>query len=273
MAFDPFPFSLPGAQSILLPGHVPGEAYRIDIALPGGEAPDQGWPSVLLLDAGGCFATTVEAMRRMSRRRDATGVGEAVIIGLSPAREDKDTARRQRDFTASGAGAEGIGAAGFLDFIEHGLFPAVEAFAPVDPRRRTLFGHSLAGYFALWVLAHRPAVFRAYAAVSPSIWWDREGLFEALGKAALGDRRLFLTVGQWEEALPPWQQGLPGSEEALARRRSRRMIANVRELGAVLKAVMGAGNVHQAVLPEEDHASIISAAIPRMLRLASQEEA
>jgi predicted alpha/beta superfamily hydrolase len=149
------------------------------------------------------------------------------------------------------------------------VFPLAETRASLDGARRTLFGHSLAGYFTLWVLANRCRAFRNYAAISPSIWWDREGLFAAAPKAAGHDRRLFMAVGEWEEALPPWQIGLPGSEAALARRQARRMIANVRELGSALQAVMGEERVRFTVLAEEDHASIVSAAIPRALRLAS----
>jgi hypothetical protein len=87
MAPDIMPFSLSSTETIIVPGHVAGESCRIDIALPPGKSPEAGWPSLLLLDAGGCFATCVEAMRRMSPRQDATGAGAAVIIGLSPVGE------------------------------------------------------------------------------------------------------------------------------------------------------------------------------------------
>ena len=275
MDAEPAPFSLPSTQSLILPGPVAGEGYRIDIALPSGACPPGGWPAVVLLDAAGCFATCVEAMRRMSRRQDATGVGQAVLIGISPADGDPANARRQRDFTSTrtggkaDAGADAGGAEAFLAFIERQVLPTVSARLPLAEGRLTLFGHSLAGYFALWVLANRPRLFRSYAAISPSIWWDREGLFDAFSRAQIADRRLFMAVGEWEEALPPWQLGLPGSEEALARRKARRMIANVLELGAALQAAMGEERASFRLLPEEDHASIVSAAIPRMLRMAS----
>jgi len=277
MTPEPVPFSLPSTESLLVPGPDGGEGYRIDIALPSGARPKAGWPGIVLLDGAGCFATCVEAMRRMSRRQDATGVAQAVVIGIAPDDGDPGNKRRQRDFTSArageGAGGEageaGGGAGAFLAFIERQVLPMVSARLPLDERRLTLFGHSLAGYFALWVLANRPHLFRSYAAISPSIWWDRDGLFDAFSRASLAERRLFMAVGEWEEALPPWQVGLPGSEEALARRKERRMIANVLELGAALRAAMGEDGASFRLLPEEDHASIVSAAIPRMLRLAS----
>lgn len=252
----------------------------MDMAMPEGDPPAAGWPSIFLLDAGGCFGTCVEAMRRMSRRQDATGVRPAVIIGLSPAagaspaQGGDAVARRRRDFTSPpGDGRpspdDAGGAAAFLTFVQEVVMPLAASRVPLDAGERTLFGHSLAGYFTLWALAHRPEIFRAYAAISPSIWWDRDGLLAALSRMEGRDRRLFMAAGEWEEALPPWQRGLPGSEAALARRQSRRMIANVRDFGQALRPVMGEANVRISVMAQEDHASIVSGAIPPMLRLAS----
>ncbi|MGE4432202.1 MAG: alpha/beta hydrolase [Sphingobium sp.] len=274
-------FTLPLTQSMIVAGHVAGEDYRMDLAMPEGDAPASGWPSVVLLDAGGCFGTCVEALRRMSRRQDATGVRPAVIIGLSPAQDGLPSvqgrgavSRRQRDFTSlpvdgrpvpDNAGGAGV----FLDFIEQKVMPLAASRVPLDAGERTLFGHSLAGYFTLWALAHRPDLFRAYAAISPSIWWDRDGLLAALLQVKASDRRLFMAVGEWEEALPPWQAGRPGADDVLARRRSRRMIGNVRDFAQALRPVMGDNHVLASVMAQEDHASIISAAIAPMLRLAS----
>lgn len=269
------PFTLPGTESLCLRRGGNGNAYRIDIALPRGEPSEAGWPSIWLLDGGGCFATCVEALRRMSRRTDATGVAPLVVVAVSAAGGGYDVAQRQRDFTTARTGAAtgdaGTGGAeAFLDFLTGDVARAAAGRAPLDPERRTLFGHSLAGYFALWVLCHRSAAFRNYAAISPSIWWDRDGLLDAVEGLRGSGRRLFLAVGEWEEALPPWQVGLAGSADALARRTSRRMVANTREFGDRLGDVLGRDDARFALLAEEDHASIVSAAMPRALRLASR---
>lgn len=264
------PFLLPATRSRIVRAAATGDSYRIDIALPVGDPPPQGWPAVFLLDAKGCFATCVEAMRRMSRRSDATGVGDAVIIGISSPGQEHDAARRRRDFASPRPGdGETANAPAFLAFIEQQVKPLLAGELPLDAARQTLFGHSLAGYFTLWVLAHHPVAFRGYAAISPSIWWDSEALLGALSAVPAGDRHVLICIGEWEGALPPWQAAA-GSADALARRQQRRMIANAEDAAARLSAAIGDARVDFRLLPEEDHASIVSAAIPRMLRMASR---
>lgn len=268
------PFSLPRTESLPILRRGQDEVYRLDIAVPEGDAPVSGWASIWLLDAGGCFGTCVEALRRMARRPDATGVSPLVVIGVSPVAGEGQAALRQRDFTsprgaAAGDGPDVGGAGHFLRFLQEQIEPAVALHAPLDPDRRTLFGHSLAGYFTLWTLCHHPRAFAGYAAISPSIWWDRDGLFDAAGRLEDRDRRLFMAVGGWEEALPPWQVGAPGSDAALERRLSRRMVPNASELSRRLGDVLGADRVRYSFMPEDDHASIVSSAMPHALRLAS----
>ncbi|MGB7412142.1 MAG: alpha/beta fold hydrolase [Sphingopyxis granuli] len=238
-------------------------AYRVDLHVPAGEAPVGGWPAMLMLDGEGCFATAVEALRRMSRRPDATGTGPMILIGLSSPDRDPQDRHRERDFGARG------GASDFARFVEADVIAAVAAHARLDPRRLTLLGHSLGGYHALWMLAHRPHLFAAIAAISPSIWWDPEGLRDALRNAPLGGQRVLLCVGEWEEELPPWQAARQDSDAVRNRRAERQMVARARDMAALLADRLGPANIQYRMLAEEDHASIISAAIPRALRLAS----
>lgn len=269
-------FAMPETERLRVLRREAGDAaYHIDIAWPDQPAPPAGWPSIWLLDAAGCFGTCVEALRRMSRRTDATGVSPMVVVGISAEGDAHDSARRHRDFTTPppsphAPAREAGGAAEFLQFLDGEVMDRVGARVRVDRARRTLFGHSLAGYFTLWTLCQHPEVFRGVAAISPSIWWDPDRLLSSAPALAGCASRLLLAVGEWEGALPPWQQGLAGSEEALARRRTRRVIANARELGDELREILPPGHVDFALLADEDHASIVSAAIPRALRLASR---
>lgn len=265
-------FALPGTRCFRLRHGADGCAYDIAVATPDGVAPPAGWPAIVLLDAAGCFATCVEAMQRMSRRPDATGVSPTVVIGLSLAGHPPDKLHRQRHLTTPRATeANSGGAAAFLAFIEQQLLPLICQSVALDRRRQTLFGHSLAGYFVLWVLANHAHSFRSYAAISPSIWWDPEGLRAAFAAPLVRDRALLVCVGEWEDELPPWQRALPDSADVVARRNARRMHGHARELTERLRPLLGADRVQFRVLPEEDHASILSAAIPRALRLASKE--
>ena len=218
---------------------------------------------MLMLDAEGCFETAVEALQRMSRRSDATGVQPLVLIGLSASARAPEARHRERDFGPRGASSA------FADFIETQLLPSVAAQAPVDRTAMTIFGHSLGGYFSLWTLAHRPHLFAATAAISPSIWWDAGALRETLTSTRLSDQRILLCVGEWEDILPPWQDARADSDSVRQRRSDRQMVRRAHDLAERLTARLGSDKVQYRLLAEEDHASIVSVAIPRALRLAS----
>ena len=64
------------------------------------------------------------------------------------------------------------GAADFLHFLRHELEPWVRRNYRTAPGDTTLFGHSLGGLFATWVMLSDPGAFRRYLIGSPSLWWD-----------------------------------------------------------------------------------------------------
>ena len=295
-----------------------GARYQVTVWLPPGDAPPGGFDVLVALDANALFGTFVEAVRRSSRRPDATGIAPAAVIGIAHEGDAlfADSLRR-RDYTAGPPANEAPpadgsagGAADFLAFIADALMPQLCRELPLNPARQTLFGHSLAGHFVLQALAARPQAFRTWAAISPSIWWDEAGLRAALQATLAGERggdlpqrraapepgtvppegarrrgsgpgeagerggvdplpRVFLAVGEWEEAVPPWQRQHPGYEQLVARRAQRRMVASARELAADLARWLDASRVAFRLFPEEDHASILMVAVQRTLRFAS----
>lgn len=271
----------PGAQVRRWCAQANGTAYRVMVWCPEGEPPPDGFPAVYVLDANALFGTFVEAVRRSSRRTDATGIGPTAVIGIAHDSADLfANAQRQRDYTvgppAHGAAptAEQMGGAmDFLSFIADELILQLRRELPLSAARQTLFGHSLAGQFVLQALASRPQVFAHWAAISPSVWWDEAGLrakLAALAAARCGQPgsapRLFLAVGEWEEAVPPWQRQQPGYAQLVARRAQRRMVGSVRDLAALLTAHWGAERVRFHVFADEDHASILMVAVQRVLR-------
>jgi len=147
------------------------------------------------------------------------------------------------------------GADDFLDFLEDELKPFVAERYCVDPEDAALIGVSLGGLFVLHTLFTRPDAFRRYGAVSPSIWWDDRMVLreEAMLAARITDldRRLFLAVGELEEAQDP----------------SARMVSNLYSLAATLRsrAYPSLESVLQ-VLPDESHMSVFPAAISRAFR-------
>jgi predicted alpha/beta superfamily hydrolase len=118
------------------------------------------------------------------------------------------------------------------------------------------------------VLTTTPTLFETYVAISPSIWWDEAGLLAGVQSLHGAPVRVFLAVGEWEEALPPWQRGAPGAAAIEARRRERRMVGRARALADALADVLGEERVSFVAFPDEDHASVVPGAIARALRVA-----
>ena len=55
---------------------------------------------------------------------------------------------------------------------------------------RILVGHSLGGLLAMHTLASRPALFRMYNTLEPSLWWDaRSQVAHVLGMLRANPRR------------------------------------------------------------------------------------
>lgn len=261
-------FSLPGARVSRLRGAATGVQYRISLWVPPGSAPAGGWPSIYVLDANALFGTFVEAVRRSSRRPDATGIVPMAVVGIVADDDDLYApSLRERDFTPDKSDAAGADA--FLSFVLHELTPSLQRECPLDGKRRSLFGHSLAGYFALYALLARPGAFQCYAAISPSIWADEASLYQRLPWLAGADAQVFMAVGEWEEQLPPWQRRLAGREEVIEKRTQRRMVANARAFSKQLGVLLGEERVYFRLFPEEDHASVLMVACQRALRFCS----
>ena len=253
-----------------------GRSYRISLWLPPGAPPPGGWPLVCVLDANALFATFVEALRRSSRRPDATGIGAAAVVGIA---HDGDAlyagALRERDFTW-GAPADdparapaGVGGGpAFLDLVTEELLPSLRREFGFDAGRQALFGHSLAGHFVLRALAERPTAFRDWIAISPSIWWDPAGLRARLAATLPANPRprVFIGVGEWEGELPPWQRARPDHAELAARRAGRRMVEHAQALAAELAGWLPEGHAQFRCFPEEDHASVLMVGTQRALR-------
>ncbi|CAA0105299.1 Ferri-bacillibactin esterase BesA [Starkeya nomas] len=270
------PVTLPDAEWFDLAPEGGGKAWRIFLARPRGAAPAAGFPVVFMLDANAGFATFTEVMRRGAVRPQATGIGEAVIVGIGYPEGEDHRARRSFDYTA-GPGAEGGrggeratgGRDAFLAFIEDTLKPRIARELPVDPARQTLFGHSLAGWFTLDVMARDGHAFRNYVAVSPSIWWDEARLVAGLAAERAAPPCLAVMVGEWEQALSPWQAARPEAGEMAARRARRAMVDRARDYSARAAKELGPGaQVRFELMAGEDHASILPAAMARALRFA-----
>jgi uncharacterized protein len=255
-----------------------GKQYRIFVSVPRGAAPVKGYPVLVLLDANAYFSGAFSALQVLAppdphlASMSSSSVQPMIVVGVGyPGDAPMNLARREFDFlpahiaTKPQAGIpwlNGGGADMFLSFLLDELRPAIARRYPVDPDRQSLTGHSLGGFFTLYVLVKRPGAFRNYAAISPSLWWDEQHLVNDMSKspgiaAEHAIHHVLIAVGSDET---------PGYPE-----RSTFM----RTLGqSMLKQLLLAGDDHfdarYLELAGEDHQAAFIASLPATLRLASK---
>lgn len=166
-----------------------GHEHEIDVFVPSGTPPREGYPVVLALDGNRVSALLEEALEAGARL-------DAAVVALGY-RGTRDFAVRERAFDFTPTTREGLrapdplsserengGAEAFVRFIEEVVKPEVARRAPIDWRRSTLFGHSYGGLFVLYAMLERPRAFARYVAVDPSLWWRDAQLFERLMREA-----------------------------------------------------------------------------------------
>lgn len=184
---------------------------------------------LVVLDAHALFPLAVsysQVMRMMGRMEPLVVAG---IPSSSPTGRARDfiptpgvtPAEQQR-------GAEPGGATRFADFIAKDVLPAVERAAPVSTRR-VIAGHSLAGLFAVHVLAATD-MFEGHIAISPTLGWGGEKtldeLIASLKARNAVPRRLYASVANdtpaYLRAFTRLEKALGGSAGGWLKHRTRR---------------------------------------------------
>jgi len=261
----PRPVMIPGAVEFPL-RMAKGEEYRIFVYRPEGAPPPEGWPAIYTLDADRTFITMAEFVRTQSARPEATGVLPMVVVGIEAAKDART--RRARDFTPPSIGSsfgEG-GAEDFFAFIETTVKPSVARMVAVDPARQALFGHSYGGLFTLHTAIAHPDAYAAFAAASPSLWWNGAVTMRADLHALVAARpKVLITAAEYDQADDPFTKR-DGHADILA---SRLMVDNARAFAHRLKS---AGlSAESTVFSGENHGSVIPASIVRAVRVVSHE--
>lgn len=261
---------LPKARQRDLASSITGGQYRIFISVPDTPAPAAGHPVLYALDGNVSFPMLAQMARTAAWRSKATGRAAPVVVGIGYPTDEDYHPDRGRDYTPPTAGAPATegGADRFLDFIEQELKPLVRSLAPVDPQRQALYGHSYGGLCTLHALFTRPAMFQAWLAASPSIWYRERAVLAGLDGfdkrvAALAVKpSVLLCAGELEQPAGGGAGAAPGSRDAIAAQR--RMIDEARDLSVKLGTMSGTISRAQFMLfPREDHGS---AAFPAMAR-------
>ena len=240
-----------------------GPGHRLFLAVPRGTPPKAGWPVLYLLDGNAAFD--------FLRPEHLAMVPGLMLAGIGYDTE-RQFARAQRtlDFTAPDGPGDGIrpdhvhpdrlagGAALFLDRLTGPLRQAVEAAAPVDASRRSLWGHSFGGLCTLYALLTRPDSFARFAAISPSIWWDEALIRRVADRAGrlVSPPQLMVALGDREKRSgsdgPPPQEPAPATMQFVADLRDRQGLSP---------------QVH--VLPGLVHIQTIAGSLPLVLPFAA----
>lgn len=254
-----------------------GPPYRIFLRIPPGPPPAAGWPALYLLDANAVIATTVEALRVQAAYPLGTGIRDAVVVGVGyPTDAAYDSVRRSWDYgpppgktypphSEGGPDVRTGGADEFLAFLEDELKPEIAGRVPIDRSHQAIFGHSFGGLFVLYALFTRPRAFRDWIAISPSIWWEDYNLLR-YATTPQAPARILLGVGEYEQALAPFQIGAPDED---ARRKRQQEARTIDETRAMAERLRSAGRpVEFALFEGETHMSVLPVAINRAIRFA-----
>ena len=278
---------LPGStMSIDFTANGNARRYRLFVSVPHAPPPPAGYPVLVVLDGNVCaplFAAAVTCL----------GLGDEIypplVVGIGYPEQELGVwaTRRRLDFTpgtpeldllAPGPTPAFGGLESFLDAIVFDVAKIVREHWAVDASRSALFGHSHGGLAVLHALFTRPAMFRNWIAVSPTIWFARramrakEAAFARCVEHHEVAPRLHLSVGSLEGETPAQlAPDLPFCREEIDHQiKAACMIGNARKMAHRLNALKGAPGykIRYALLRGETHSSTPFAMVCDALRMA-----
>lgn len=255
--------------------------YRITLAIPEQAAPRAGYPVLYLLDGNAALGALQDA-----QLADLAERGPPVLAFIGYATDLRfDVAARAYDYTPPLPGGEpviddiargrrGGGADVFLDLLEQRIKPLVQAQAPIDGRRQSLWGHSYGGLLTLHALFTRPASFQRYIAADPSLWWQG-GFILREAQAFMANPQTFdLTLLTGGALRKPPPAGRDDDPQVRARRAAIAALpANAAEQLAGQLAATAHGEVRYRRYPELSHGPMLPASLGPALRLSAGDDA
>lgn len=258
---------------------------RISIARPPGLEGRTDVPVLVVTDADLLFALAAE----IARLRAASGNFPPVVVaGVGYGAAFPEFVKLRTPDLTPPAKAESIEALGsftsyigdqsgnasdFADFITDTLMPEIARRCPeTTSGPRLIFGHSLGGLFVAYLLLTRPAAFTHFLMSSASLWWDQFAIHARLEEFAGRLRELpsppqvFINVGGKEQDVPTRVPNglaldLPAIQALVA---MARMVDGATEFAEKLRE-LGLRSVECVVFKDEDHGSVVPAAISRAL--------
>lgn len=243
-----------------------GRTYRV-LEQAVGDPPSGGYPLVVLLDGNQTFD--------LARRHALEDGRPRLLVGIGyPEQQRREiVARRYFDLTPEtppellpGLEARDKPRTGgqdeFVSLIVGKVLPDITGRHRIDPKRSTLFGHSLSGLLALHVLFEDAWPFSHIIAADPSIWWKNGAILaqmEAYARAPKAETRQVWIITSGKRA-----ERAGTSSAASAQMAKLRSGPGGREVADRLSRIGGL-NVRYQHMPEETHGSMVEPSIRMLL--------
>ncbi len=139
------------------------------ISTPGNYDSTQSYPVLYVLDGNELFKLASSTVNFLSNRGF---MPPTIVVGLDNSNHrDRDLTPTKSKWSPTGGGAKN-----FLSFLADELMPEIENSYKTQPHT-TIYGSSLGGLFAMYVLYNYPNTFNNYIAISPSLYHDNGLLF------------------------------------------------------------------------------------------------
>jgi len=176
--------------------NVLNEERAILVHVPEGSKTER-YPVLYVLDGESHFQSAVAMVQQM-----AGVIPDMVVVGivntvrerdLTPTHVNPDKIENAGDAAISGGGGN------FIKFIEKELIPYIDSKYPTAPYR-VFSGHSLGGLTVMDAFFNHTALFNAYIAIDPSLWWDGQKWIKqaeanlSAGNFSTGKTSLFVAI-------------------------------------------------------------------------------
>lgn len=208
----PPPYVLEGTEVQSIRARALGRDYELYVSLPASYGQTQRrYPVVFVTDAPYAFPLLRSIGRRVSDQGER--LEDFILIGLSYAKGDDPVRSRNRDYTPTDIVAKKTRNAGQGDgpygqaepyrrFIADEVFPFVARTYRADMNRKVYIGHSYGGLLGIHMLLTAPTMFDRYVLGSPSLWFDKQSMFDAERAYAASRKdipaKVLMLVGSFE---------------------------------------------------------------------------
>lgn len=176
-----------------------GERRVINVYVPPDYATSQASYPVLYMPDGGMAEDFPHVVGAVDVSIKNAVIRPVIVVGI-------ENTERRRDLVGPTVVAEerraaprAGGADRFRAFLRDELKPAIARRYRTTPES-AIIGESLAGLFVVETFVREPALFDAYLAADPSLWWNEQALVRdaglALGAWTAGPKQLYLATAE-----------------------------------------------------------------------------